>query len=959
MQYEENQNIHGFRITRIRYSSELNGELVEMKHIGTGARLAWLNNGAENKVFSIAFRTLPDDNTGVFHILEHSVLCGSEKYPVREPFVELLKGSMNTFLNAMTFPDMTMYPVASRNDRDLLNLTQVYLDAVFHPSILHDERIFCQEGWHIELEGNKKYIYKGVVLNEMKGAMSDVSETGEREVSRQLFPDTGYGYNSGGDPEWIPSLTYDKFLETYHRHYHPSNCWIYLDGEVPAEEMLSLIDEYLRPYQHEDDLPKFRMQTPVSSKREILFELGQEEDPVNRGHLYLSRIFGSWKDKTRNMAAGIVGDVLTGTNDAPLKRLILEKGLAQNFTLSVDDSALQAVLTMHAENITDGKEKEILETISEFAEKLELNGMDPAALEASLNRMVFSLKEEDEPQGIDRAVRIMGSWLYDGDPIFQLENDAQIAELRRMVNDGSFNKLACSMLQEQYGLCFLSMKPSKELGEQKRKDEEKRLEIITSCWTDAERDKNEKLISSLKAWQETPDSPDALASLPMLKKEEADIPPEWPETEEKWKEEVPVLFHRQPTGGIIYLRAYFKLTGLNRNELMDMSLICGLLGKLPTEKHNSAALQQEIKMITGRLSFSVGVLGNYKDSTKCIPCLTAGVSVMKENLARAEELLVEILKTTDFSASDKIHEIVLQLEMNSRQRIVGAGHIIGIRNVLSHYSSEMALKNALEGDLAVKYLHSLAEKPAEKMPDILKTAEKLKNGIICRKRLSISVTADNEASPDYLLMNLPEGKSAPDYSSFRADAKPYQGYRIPAQVGFAARGFRLSEVGLTFRGEYLLLANILTYSWLWNQVRVQGGAYGCGFQVDRAGNIVTYSFRDPTPNRTLRVDESSSSFLREFLKGGENLDKYIISTLNDLNPLLSAREKGMVADLRYFTGYTREEAEKIRKEILHATPETLSACTDILEKFVERGSVCVVAPGELLDKCEKLSNDDL
>ena len=318
IRFVQNEKALGFRVLRVRDSAELSGRLVEMVHEKTGARLCWLDNGAENKVFSIAFRTLPWDNTGVFHILEHSVLCGSEKYPVREPFVELLKGSMNTFLNAMTFPDMTMYPVGSRNDQDLLNLAGVYLDAVFRPRLLTDERIFRQEGWHIDLNAEGRYAYQGVVLNEMKGAMSDVSQVGETEIARQLFPDTGYGFNSGGDPEAIPTLTWEQYTSAYRRHYHPSNAWIYLDGDVPMDRILLLLAAYLDQYEQETDLPRFSFQAPVSSSRTAYYELGQEEEQRNKGHLYLSRLFGSWETKVANMAASVLGDVLTGSNEAPL-----------------------------------------------------------------------------------------------------------------------------------------------------------------------------------------------------------------------------------------------------------------------------------------------------------------------------------------------------------------------------------------------------------------------------------------------------------------------------------------------------------------------------------------------------------------------------------------------------------------------------------------------------------------
>lgn len=962
MNLQADQLIHGFRVLRTRSSAELGGEVTEMIHEKTGARLSWLNNGEENKVFSIAFRTLPTDNTGVFHILEHSVLCGSEKYPVREPFVELLKGSMNTFLNAMTFPDMTMYPVASRNDRDLLNLTEVYLDAVFRPRMLTDERVFRQEGWHIEPseENPEEYIYKGVVFNEMKGAMSDVRDLGEREMSRLLFPDTGYGFNSGGDPEAIPTLTYEQYRETYLRHYHPSNAWIYLDGAVPLEELLSLIAGYLDTYEKEEDLPRFTLQQPVASAREKAFELGQEEDPKNKGHFYLSRILGSWQDKARNMAATVVGDVLTGNNDAPLKRLMLEKGLAQDFSLSVDDSALQSVLTLHAENYTDGKDQEILRALSAYADQLEKTGLDPLALEASLNRFIYALKEEDEPQGIERAIRIMGSWLYDGDPLFALENEPQIAELRRMQADGSFNALAVSLLKENAGLCSLTLRPSKTLGEEKRQEEADRLARITSAWTEEEKAANEALLASLQVWQETPDSPEDLATLPMLKKEDADIPPQWPETEERTEQGVRVLVHPQPTGGIIHLRAYLPVTDCTLAELQDLCLITSLLGKLPTAKHDSASLQQEIKRFTGRQSFTLVSVAHKTDASLCTPMLVASFSVLPENLERAESLLAEILLSTDFSSTEKVMELVQQMEMISRQRIVGAGHTIAIRNALSHFSADYALRNALDGDQGVRYLHAFATDPDPMLPRLRASAEMLPSRIVCRQRMILSLTTDVPEVPlTTFLEEIPEGTPAPAYATFSSEHPFRQGFRVPAQVGFAVRGYRLSEMGAVPHGSLMLLSNILSLSWLWNQVRVQGGAYGCGFQADRYGNLFSYSFRDPTPARTLTMDAGASAFLREFLQGSESLDKFIISTLNDLNPLLSPRDKGSVADTRYFTGYTRAEAEKLRQEILHATPADLEKDAALLDTFAEKGAVCVVAPGQLAEKCPDLVLEDL
>ncbi len=959
MIFEMNQSCFGFRVLSVRHSEELKADAYILVHERTGCRLIWIDNGAENKVFSIAFRTLPDDDTGVFHILEHSVLCGSERYPVREPFVELLKGSMNTFLNAMTFPDMTMYPVGSRNNQDLLNLTGVYLDAVFCPRSILDERIFRQEGWHIEPDENGKYIYKGVVYNEMKGSMSNVDNLGERRVLRQLFPDNGYGWNSGGEPESIPELTYEKYLEQYRLHYHPTNACIYLDGAVPMEQMLPLIASYLDSYEALENIPDNPLQTPVSSRDEIYYELGQDESEENRSQLYLTRIVGSWRDRVRNMAISLIGDVLTDHNDSPLKRLVLEKNLAQDISMGLDDDCEQSFLYIHAENVTDGREDELLREIHRFGERLAREGLNRDEVESSLNHMIFHIKEEEEPQGIGRAMRASSAWLYGGDPLEALENDQCIAALREMVAGNALNQLAAELFSEQNGTCLLRLLPSKSLGEEKRRAEEKRLAKITGAWTEKERTANEMLLSSLREWQQTPDTPEALSTLPMLRKEDADLPPVWTETEEVRNQNVLILRHLLPCSGIVYLRSVFSISDLSAEEIVRVNMICSLLGKLPTTHHDAKSLQTEVKRWLGRLSFSVFCRNHPEDCTLCAPALVAHASVLQEHVPRAEALLSEILLTTDFSSDEKIMETVMQIEIAIRQRAVSAGHYVGIRNVLSHFSAEYALKNRLEGDEAIRYVHAFVKNPKKYLAELRETAEKLRSATFCRKRLLLSETTDAPADWTPFLNDLPEGTAIPQYAPYSRETAMRQGYRIPAQIGFAVRGYRLSECGIPFRGAMWLTTNILSLSYLWNRVRVQGGAYGAGIQIDRQGNVFSYSYRDPTPDLTLQADQDMSAFLRDFVQGHEKLDKYIISSLNDLNPLLSAREKGTLADARYLSGYTREKAEAIRQDILHATGKDLLDCAEWLDAFARDGAVCVIAHQDALERCENLVAEDL
>ena len=952
---------YGFRMLSEKESHDPEGKAVLMEHERTGARVFWLDNGAENMVFSITFRTPPEDSTGVFHILEHSVLCGSEKYPMKEPFVELLKSSMNTFLNAMTFPDMTMFPVSSRNPRDLMNLTGVYLDAVFAPISMKDRKRFCQEGWHIDRDENGEPEYRGVVYNEMKGAMSDTDTLIDHELGSMLFPDTYNGCNSGGDPEKITDLTWEEYRKQYVRCYHPSNALVYLDGAVPLNEMLSLLDSYFSSFDRRENNPHFDFQEPKGSERTIFYELGQDEEPENKGYLTTARITGTWKDRAENMARGIICDVLTGTNESPLKRTALEKGLARDLNLSVDDTGLQSWTAMHAEHVTDGKEQKILDLLEENGRIILREGLDRSAVEASMNRAVYHLREEDEPQGIGRCIRSMGSWLYGGDPLEALESEPLIQKLKEWLEDGTFDRIAADMLLNRDNLVILHTLPSGTLGTEKRAREARKLHDTLARMTEGERAETERIRAEIDAWQNAPDREEDLATLPMLRKEDADIEPEWISTDIETVNGVPVMIHRIPCNGVVHLRAYFSLTDLTLEELTKAALFAGMLGKLPTRKYSAFRLQQEIKRCTGSLGFAVVTRTRTGEEEYSTPCLVAFASALEENVRQAQELMTEMLgNTVVIGQEDRIREIMLQNEMGARQRTVGAGHLIAVKKCLSRFSAEGAVKNALDGDRAVRYIHSFSAHPEQEMDGFLQTAVRILSESICRSRMTLSVTSGNvKIMPDLLAAAFPDGTPVPAKSPYREDCSERIGFRIPSQTGFAARGYRLSRCGKQFSGSMWLAGSILTLGYYWNKIRVQGGAYGAGIQIDRSGNLFSYSFRDPTPSRTLSADSGAAAFLREFAMNGENLDKYIISALNEMNPLLSPRDKGALADARMLTGYTREENERIRKEVLHTTPEQLAACGDWLERFASEGSVCVVAHGEALAQCSGLKISDL
>ncbi len=950
----------GFRVTRVRESREAGGTMVSMVHEKTGAALFWMDNGAENMVFSIAFQTLPEDDTGVFHILEHSVLNGSERYPVREPFVELLKSSMSTFLNAVTFPDMTVYPVASRNPRDLMNLTRVYLDAVFHPLSISDPKRFYQEGWHIDRDEDGKPVFQGVVYNEMKGSMSDTDTLIDRELVKLLFPDTSYGHNSGGDPEHIPELTYERYREQYRNSYHPSNARVYLDGAVPLDEMLETLDGVFSGFEKRDGFPAFREQTPRGGEATLQYELGQEETAENRCHLTLGRITGSWKDRSVNMARGIISDVLTGSNEAPLKRAVLEQNLAQDITLSVDDTGFQSWVGLHAENITDGKEEELRALIRDEAERIRREGLDRNALDASLNRAIYALREEEEPQGIGRCIRCMTRWLYGGDPGDALETEELIRDLKEMLAGGAMDELAADMLTETPETVVLHSRPSHTLGAEKREAEEQRLQAMTASWGPAEWEANERMIRELEAWQTCPDSPEALATLPMLTRKDADVTPEWVETEREECLGVPVMKHPVACNGVVHMRAYFSLTDQSLEDLTRLNQVTAMLGRLPTAKHDALSLQQDIKRYTGHLGFAVSCRARAGDDAHCTPFLVAHASALEENAEKALELLTEILTATEFNHPDRINEMIQQTEMSVRQRVVSAGQLIGMRYAMSHFSAEGAARNALEGESAIRYIHRFAQDPEAEMPAFIAAGERMLRETVCRKRMTLSLTGRFEVDFTWMAEALPEGTPIAQTAAYRTEGPMRKGFRIPAQTGYAVRGCRLSRCGeKRFTGIMWLASSILSLDYLWTKVRVRGGAYGAGFQADRSGNLYSYSYRDPTPGKTLKADEGAAAFLRSFAAEEEALDKYVISSLNELNPLLSARDKGALADTRTMTGYTREEGERIRREILEARGADLAACGTWLEAFAENGAVCVVAHDDALKACEDLEISDL
>lgn len=939
MELQVGTKLHGFTVERVRKVEELSGTLYEMRHDKTGAELCWMDNGEMNKLFSVAFKTLPEDDTGVFHILEHSVLCGSEKYSVKEPFVDLMKSSMNTFLNAMTYPDKTVYPVSSRNEQDFLNLMSVYLDAVFAPNLLRNPNIFYQEGWHTEMDEEGNLSFKGVVFNEMKGATAGVDRALFAGVQTLLFPDNCYRFESGGDPAAIPNLTYEQYCDTYRRFYHPSNARIFLDGTVPLEKTLEEIDSYLSRYERNEEKHVIAHQEPKAAELTQYYEVAPGEGE-NKDVFTVAKLMCGYEDRKTAMAMDILCEYLTDTNESPLTKAILEKGLAEDVDMGTLDEMEQNGFMLNIRNTSMSKEADIRAAIRSTVEGLLEKGLDKSALTACLNRKAFRIKDQQEPAGLIRNLRALGSWLYGGDPVDGMVWNDIILQLRDMVDNGGFDALLRSMLLDEENLCVLRTLPSETLGQEKAAKEAARLDALKASWKEEDaaalREMNEKLL----AWQSTPDSPEQTASMPVLSLDEIGEEMEFTDTEVSEAEGVTVLYHPVASNGIVHMNMYFSLTDKTLPELTNLSLLTGLFSNLPTKTHpDVAALQQEVKSLIGRLNFDLAAMAPKGESRQCRPCLTVNCSVLEENLSQAAALVREILTETDFSDKESIRTILLQNVEQLKQFSIMQGHRLAFMESTAHLSAVNAVTEATDGFTAVKAAQAMAKDFDNVIDGLVAEFNKVVKESVCRSRMTLSFTADKPVDAKEIAAAYPVGTAAAPLAAYKTEIPYKLGIAIPAQVGFSSQAASIERSGVV-----KVAAQMLSLDYLWNVVRVQGGAYGAGLNA-RGESMMTYSFRDPTPAKTIETYGGMAEVLEAYCDSDEVPDKYIISTAAE--PLMSPSQKGAVGDSQYFTGISREDALNERREMLHTTKEQMRAWVPALKALAE-GPLCVVGPQSAL-----------
>ena len=947
---------HGFTAVKSEPISEVEGTVHLMHHAASGARLMFIENDDANKAFSITFKTPAADDTGVFHILEHSVLCGSEKFPVKEPFVNLLKTSMQTFLNAMTFPDKTMYPVASTNEQDLVNLMDVYLDAVFHPDIYRRPVIFQQEGWHRELEGEgegERLVVNGVVYNEMKGALSEPDSVLYDGLSAALFPDTTYRFESGGTPAAIPTLTYEGFLENHRRHYRPDNAYIILYGNLDADRFLGFLDErYLAPLAAKErgplDINPLGLQAPVAPAPVVVPMATAPENACAA----VGFVIGRAAERERIVAADILMDAIMGANESPLKRALLDAGIADDAIGYVADSVAQPFAVVSLRGARPGAAERLRAIVAAEARRLAEGGLDRELVRAALSHAEFVMRERNfgYPDGVVLAMSAMAGWLYsDDDPAAYLRFEDVFSSLREKVEEGYFEALLRELFLDNDHRACAEVVPT-ESDEAAEEAEAAGEREAAAELTEDEAASIREAVRALREAQEAPDAPEALAKLPQLSRADiGEAPAEamWEVGEcGPWR----LIRHHLPCRGIAYAYRYFAMDGLAFDELPYATVLACVLGKLDTSRHTAAELDTLVQAHLGNLGFAVEVHEDAEDRERLRPMFVMGSSALDEEVPWAAHLAEEVLRETDFSDIERIRDILGQRRIAMEQAFASAGHSAAMARVASYYLPAGVVREALSGVGFYRFLKELLASFDERACELSAKLAELSRRLFTDGGCTLSFGGDEAALAAFREASSPFGGMAGAPAlTVPAPEDGHEAFVVASDVTYTACGWDRRLLGEPYGGAWLLASRILSYDFLWTEVRVKGGAYGAGFQTTRSGSSRFYSYRDPRIDETVERFRTSGDWLAGVFNPTESeMDGYVVSTVASLDAPAKARELLRRQDGLYFSGATLEDRARVREEVRAAGIDDVRALASSVDAIAGAGPVCCFGNGEVI-----------
>ena len=926
-----------------------------LRHKKSGARIAILSNNDDNKVFYIGFRTPPEDETGVPHIIEHTTLCGSKKFPVKDPFIELAKGSLNTFLNAMTYPDKTVYPIASCNDQDFKNLMDVYLDAVFNPNITKYEEIFKQEGWHYELTGKDDELkINGVVYNEMKGAYSSPDEVLSSQIYRSLFPDNTYSKDSGGNPEYIPKLTYEAYLDFYHKYYHPSNSYIYLYGDMDVVERLEWLDkEYLSLYDYKKVNSEINKQPAFDKIKnvEAQYSITMDDSQENKTYLSYNRVVGDTLDEMLYQAFDVLDYALVSSPGAPVKQALIDAGIGDDVYGSYDAGILQPVFSFVAKNANASQADEFESIIENTLKEVVKTGINKEALLAGINSSEFKFREADFgqfPKGLLFGLNCLDSWLFDDmKPFIHLECLGTFAKLRKAVDTDYFEKLIQEYLLDNTHGSSVTVKPKRGLGNEREEALAKELSDYKASLSDEEIKKLIEDTEHLKKYQEEPSSDEDLRKLPMLTR--ADMKKNampFSNIEDELLD-VKVVRHDIESNGIDYISFLFDAGDFAQSELGYLGFFTNALGLVSTEKYSYTDLANATNIYTGGISTGTASHPDIKDRNNFVFKFEVKLKVLEKNIDKALELMEQMLLTSDFTDTKRLGELVAQIKARLQANLSSSGHLVAAMRSMSSFSRYALYQDELKGIAFYRSICHIEKELSESPKSVSDKLAAIAKKLFARNRMLISFTGNNEAygnakpSLEKVIAGFDKMSAIGNQAEVHFNTAK-EAFIDASQIQYVAKTGDFICEGYEYTGALRLLRIILSYDYLWINVRVKGGAYGCMNTFLRSGESYFVSYRDPNLSDTLDVYDRIPEYIKSFSPDERDMTKYIIGTFSALDTPMNPEAKGSRSLSAYLEGITYEQIQKERNEILNAQPEDIRRLADLVEAVLKKDSICVI-----------------
>lgn len=953
-----------YSLVQHEYVEELQADGYIFKHRTSGARVLYLAANDNNKVFSISFRTPPTDNTGVAHILEHSVLCGSRKFPLKEPFVELIKGSMNTFLNAMTFPDKTMYPVASKNDTDFRNLMDVYLDAVFYPRAISDPNTLMQEGWHYDInEKDAPLRYKGVVYNEMKGAYSSPNSILDRHMMEALFPHSTYGVDSGGDPAYITDLTFDGFVDFYHRYYHPSNSYIFLYGTMDIEDQLTFLDtSYLNDFTVIDPASEIELEStflqPVTAS--FPYHVASDDTLVGKSMHGLTYVLPEG-DMTLHLAFEVLTHALINSPAAPLKERLIKGGIGNDVTGDYMNSIRQPLFGITVTGSEIEKQDEFSSIVYETLKELCENGISKKSLEASLNSIEFILREADfsgRPIGLLYNIRLMDEWLYDKNPFDALRYEDALKALREGLSTSFYEDIIKKYILNNQHHALISIYPKLGLAEEKEKLEEEKLEAIKKNMSTKEVEELIRKCQELEEIQGRPDSEEALASIPLLSLSDLSTDVDVPNKEEALVENTKVHFVEAFTKGISYSKMYFHIDHLEEKELPYAYLLGDILGRLNTNTYTYADLANEVHFYLGDFSFSVGAVDTIRPDAPLsyIPLFSVTTKALQSNISHMIRLSHEVLQSSSYTDVKRLEELVLEIKAIWDADAFQKGHTLVTTRLLAQIS-ELEKFNDYGALGYYQFIRTLV-----KEADYETVGKKLAHvatKIFTQENLEVLYIGERGHKDKYvhsLTQILPSWPKTSPKQDLLAINKTFvnEGITTSGQVQYVAQGGNYKAHGYSYTGTMKLLETILKYEFLWQRVRVQGGAYGAFATFKQSGEFILCSYRDPNLKKTLAIYKDIPSYIESLSLSERELQKYIIGTMSALDIPTTPYLSGVLAMNMYFKGIDGTYAKNIRERVIQTTLQDIQALGEVVKSVIDDNHISALGNEQVIKDAEEL-----